>query len=84
MALVLGPAHGVLALNADGSFLYRPQKGFVGKDTFTYAAHDALQASNVVTVTIDVHKHDHDKDDDHGENGDHGDHGDGRHEGRQR
>jgi hypothetical protein len=37
------PAHGSLALNADGTFTYTPQAGFTGTDTFTYTASDAVQ-----------------------------------------
>jgi hypothetical protein len=45
---------GTLTLNADGSFDYTPDAGFVGDDTFTYHANDGLDDSNVVTVTISV------------------------------
>jgi hypothetical protein len=37
------PAHGTLALNADGSFRYVPAKGFRGTDTFTYTVSDAVK-----------------------------------------
>ncbi|MEH3106953.1 MAG: Ig-like domain-containing protein [Sphingomonas fennica] len=33
-----GPANGTLKLNADGSFAYTANKGFVGTDSFTYDA----------------------------------------------
>ncbi len=39
-------SHGDLALEPDGSFLYTPEAGFVGEDTFSYRAHcrtDRLQ-----------------------------------------
>jgi hypothetical protein len=45
---------GTLALNADGSFDYTPDAGFVGEDGFTYHANDGLDDSNVATVTITV------------------------------
>ena len=45
---------GTLTLNADGSFDYMPDAGFVGEDSFTYHAHDGTEASNSVTVTITV------------------------------
>ena len=45
---------GTLTLNADGSFDYMPDAGFVGEDSFTYHAHDGTEASNSVTVTISV------------------------------
>jgi uncharacterized repeat protein (TIGR01451 family) len=52
--LVDGPSHGVLTLNADGSFGYTPATGFFGADSFTYQASDALAVSGVATVTVEV------------------------------
>src|SRR5581483_1286939 len=50
-----GPAHGTLAMNANGSFTYTPNAGFSGTDTFTYNDKDAAGlTSNTVTVTLDV------------------------------
>ena len=54
--LVTGPSHGAPAsntLNPDGSFVYTPDAGFVGTDSFTYTANNGLP-SNVATVTITV------------------------------
>jgi hypothetical protein len=51
---VADPAHGALALNADGSFTYTPTSGFSGADTFTYKAHNAAGDSNTATVSIAV------------------------------
>jgi hypothetical protein len=48
------PAHGSVSLSADGSFLYTPNPGFAGVDTFTYHANDGSADSNVATVTITV------------------------------
>jgi hypothetical protein len=45
---------GALTLNANGSFTYTPNPGFVGTDTFTYKANDGVTDSTVATVTIDV------------------------------
>jgi len=53
-ALVDGPSHGVLTLNADGSFTYTPLAGFSGTDTFTYEASDGSLMSAAATVTINV------------------------------
>ncbi|MFN0019865.1 MAG: Ig-like domain-containing protein [Pirellulaceae bacterium] len=53
-ALVTGPAHGTLTLNADGSFNYSPEANFNGEDTFTYTASDGTHSSNKATVTITV------------------------------
>ena len=43
--LVDNVEHGTLTLNSDGSFLYTPNLGFEGVDTFTYQAFDGLAAS---------------------------------------
>lgn len=53
-ALVAGPAHGALMLNADGSFSYTPEENFHGADAFTYMANDGTADSNVATVAITV------------------------------
>ena len=52
--LLGGVAFGQLSLNADGSFTYTPNAGFVGVDHFTYQASDGLLTSNPVMVTINV------------------------------
>ncbi|HTS17673.1 MAG TPA: cellulase family glycosylhydrolase [Verrucomicrobiae bacterium] len=53
--LVTGPSNGLLTLNANGSFSYTPNSGFVGSDTFRYRVYDGYQYSvNVVTVSIQV------------------------------
>ena len=33
---LLGPSHGTVAMNADGSFIYVPAAGYQGTDSFTY------------------------------------------------
>ncbi len=48
------PDHGTLDLEADGSFKYVPDAGFVGRDTFTYIASDGISQSAPATVTIFV------------------------------
>jgi VCBS repeat-containing protein len=53
-ALVSGPAHGTLALNADGSFTYTPHANYNGSDSFTYKANDGGLDSNVATVTLTI------------------------------
>jgi len=52
--LVSGPSHGVLTLNADGSFTYTPTANYAGADSFTYRANDGGLDSNVATVSITV------------------------------
>ena len=49
-----GPIRGTLTLEPDGSFVYTPDTGFEGTDTFTYRANDSAANSEVVTVTITV------------------------------
>jgi VCBS repeat-containing protein len=53
-AVVAGPAHGSLTLNANGSFTYTPTANYNGPDTFTYRASDGTLDSNLATVTITV------------------------------
>ena len=52
--LVEGPQHGELTLNANGSFVYAPDAGFSGADSFKYRATDTADLSNVATVTLTV------------------------------
>jgi len=47
-------AHGTLALNTDGSFVYTPAASYTGGDSFTYRASDGTAQSNQATVTINV------------------------------
>lgn len=54
VAAVTQPGHGSLTLQADGSYAYQPDPGFVGLDSFTYAAGDGTNQSAFATVTIDV------------------------------
>ncbi len=48
------PTHGILLLNADGSFTYKPNPDFNGKDSFTYQANDGVADSEIATVIITV------------------------------
>lgn len=53
--LVTGPTHGILTLNADGTFIYTPALNFYGTDTFTYVAADSLGSlSSIATAAITV------------------------------
>jgi VCBS repeat-containing protein len=49
-----GPLHGTVTLNADGSFTYTPETGYVGDDSFTYRVGDGFSQSDPVTVQIAV------------------------------
>ncbi|MBK1657628.1 Ig-like domain-containing protein [Paracraurococcus ruber] len=57
-ALIVGgflpPANGQLDIVTSGSFIYTPNAGFVGRDSFTYRAFDGTVFGNFTTVTIDV------------------------------
>lgn len=50
------PFHGTLNQDNDGGFIYTPDPGFQGSDSYTYTASDGAESSNPVTVTIDVHQ----------------------------
>lgn len=52
--LVDSTTNGTLILNPDGSFIYTPNLGFTGTDTFTYRANDGQTDSNIAMVTITV------------------------------
>jgi VCBS repeat-containing protein len=49
-----GPAHGSLALSADGGFTYTPAANYSGSDSFTYRASDGTLTSGLATVTLTV------------------------------
>ena len=53
------PAHGTVALNANGSFTYSPSAGYVGPDSFTYTANDGLASSSTTTVSLTIEKVNH-------------------------
>jgi hypothetical protein len=55
--LVSGPAHGTVDFvdPEHGVFMYAPNPGYVGPDTFTYEWTDGVNRSNVATVTIRVY-----------------------------
>ncbi|QIB64750.1 tandem-95 repeat protein [Kineobactrum salinum] len=52
--LVNSTSNGSLQLNADGSFSYTPNTGYVGPDSFSYRASDGELNSDVVTVNLSV------------------------------
>ena len=52
-SLVKGPTHGSLLFNANGGFTYVADKGYVGSDSFTYAASDGKASDNgVVSIAV--------------------------------
>jgi CSLREA domain-containing protein len=52
--LVSGPAHGVLSLNANGSFSYTPSPVYTGPDSFSYRAGDGASLSATAHVALTV------------------------------
>ena len=53
-ALTSLPQHGVVGVGADGAFLYFPNAGYVGPDSFSYRAATLGAPSNVATVHLTV------------------------------
>ncbi len=54
--LVGAPMHGTVAVDLDGGFVYRPDPGFHGVDSFLYRVTDGAHWSSAATATIDVTK----------------------------
>jgi VCBS repeat-containing protein len=52
--VVVGPAHGVVDVEVDGSYSYTPAADYFGDDRFTFLANDGELDSNVATVSITV------------------------------
>ncbi len=48
------PTSGTVEIQPDGSFVYQPNVGFAGRDTFSYVARDATSDSAATDVTIDI------------------------------
>ena len=48
------PAHGQAAVNADGTVLYTPARGFSGADSFTYAVCDSAAPPTCASATVTV------------------------------
>jgi len=51
-AVLINPVNGAVNLNADGTFVYTPNIGYNGLDTFTYAASDVGLTGTPATVVI--------------------------------
>ncbi|MBO7549707.1 MAG: DUF4855 domain-containing protein, partial [Clostridia bacterium] len=46
------PSHGTLSLDRDGFFVYTPEAGYSGEDSFTFSLTDTVNVSEVYTVNI--------------------------------
>ncbi len=51
---VVGPSHGTLVINSDGSYTYTPDLDFAGPDSFTYEICDGNGGCDVATVRLAV------------------------------
>ena len=47
-------AHGIVVVNADGSFTYTPAQDFNGADSFTFLANDGEADSNAATINLTI------------------------------
>jgi hypothetical protein len=54
VSLETGPSNGLLELHEDGSFIYTPNEGFSGEDSFSYVVSDGKLDSEIGLVTITV------------------------------
>ena len=54
--LVTNASHGTVMLNSNGHFVYTPDLGYFGQDSFTYKADDGPAESAATTVNIEVKK----------------------------
>lgn len=55
-AVVTGPAHGSLSLQANGAFTYTPSASYTGPDRFTYRVTDQAGLSSTGAVSITVNQ----------------------------
>ena len=53
-APVVGPTDGTVTLNANGTFVYTPNAGFEGTDSFVYEISDPNSNVSTATVTVEV------------------------------
>lgn len=53
------PAHGTIALSADGGFVYTPEQDFRGADRFEYSAGTATLVGAATSVTLNVDETSH-------------------------
>jgi VCBS repeat-containing protein len=53
-SLEQGPQNGTVVINADGSYVYTPDEGVTGQDSFTFRVTDGQGAFDIATVEIDI------------------------------
>lgn len=53
-SIVSNPSHGTVSLSDDGNFIYTPNNGFDGTDSFAFKANDGTEDSNTATFTLHV------------------------------
>ena len=53
VGVTVDPTHGTMAMNADGSFIYVPDGGYIGDDSFEYNLSDSV-LEDLAVVTIHV------------------------------
>lgn len=53
-AVVSAPTHGIVAMNANGTYTYTPAAGFIGTDSFTYRITDPTGQTSTATDMIVV------------------------------
>ncbi|MGH8273139.1 MAG: Ig-like domain-containing protein [Gammaproteobacteria bacterium] len=53
-AVVDQPTHGSVQTNGTSSFVYTPDSGFSGNDSFTYDVNNGVEKSNTAMVTVTV------------------------------
>lgn len=53
-SICVGPEHGTVTINEDGSFVYYPEEGYTGTVTFTYVYNECLCDSAPATVTLNI------------------------------
>lgn len=51
---ITAPAHGTIAFNSDGTYIYTPNAGYAGVDMFAYAVTDPLGQTRFATDTITI------------------------------
>ncbi|MDF0673077.1 MAG: Ig-like domain-containing protein [Nitrospira sp.] len=54
MTKYLRPAHGTLEVNETGGFVYTPDDGYTGTDTFAFRVTDGYMRSTLATVSISI------------------------------